>query len=363
MGVQGQKSGETLYAVQYLRAFAALAVFYYHISATVHSTWSQAVVKVDAVGAAGVDLFFVISGFIMAHIVARAPAFDMRDFALRRIVRVAPIYWLVTLFVFALALASPSLFGSTRADPLQLLHSLLFVPYGVGDHTTGPVLLVGWTLNYEMFFYAVVAITAGLFGDRSLLIASYVLMALAAIGLNFDPQNGYLAFYTDPILLEFVLGIACHHIWQRTRNNAGSIVFPVLLVAGVALLFLQFERAAGEGRVIYWGVPAAMILLGALHAVRIENEWLRRFGDWSYALYLTHLFVVMAFIKLVVPRVGFLDLDWKLWYAIMTVVALAGAGLTYTLIERPMTRWLNRKLVAPVPPVDEPKAISNASPF
>jgi exopolysaccharide production protein ExoZ len=200
-------STETLYSVQYLRAAAALAVVYYHVSALSQETWGLDPERIDHVGAAGVDLFFVISGFVMAMIVGRPGAFDGREFWVRRIARVVPAYWVITFAVFALAWFMPHLFNSTTADVYTLMTSLSFLALDQGDGNTTPLLVVGWTLNYEIFFYAIVALTAGLFGDRRLHGASLLLIALVVLGLWFVPEDPSLAFYTDPILLEFVFGI------------------------------------------------------------------------------------------------------------------------------------------------------------
>ena len=117
----------TLYPVQYLRAAAALVVMLFHVSVLSQETWGLDPRRVDYVGAAGVDLFFVISGFIMAMIVDRPGRFDGRDFWVRRVARVAPAYWIITCFVFVLAVAAPSLFNSTTADIAALVASLLFL--------------------------------------------------------------------------------------------------------------------------------------------------------------------------------------------------------------------------------------------
>ena len=230
MSIAGQSpvSSETLYPVQYLRAAAALVVVFYHVSVLSQKTWGLDPDRIDYVGAAGVDLFFVISGFVMAMIVARPGAFDGREFWIRRIARVVPAYWVITFVVFALALAMPSLFSSTTADLPSLVTSLFFVALDHGDGDTVPLLVVGWTLNYEIFFYACVALTAGLFADRRLIGASILMICLVAAGLWLKPENPSLVFYTDPILLEFVFGILVFQTWSGTRE-AGPGFTPLLV--------------------------------------------------------------------------------------------------------------------------------------
>jgi exopolysaccharide production protein ExoZ len=131
-----------------------MAVVLFHISVLSQETWGLDPARVDHVGAAGVDLFFVISGFIMAMIVDRSGPFDGKQFWIRRIARVVPAYWAITLFVFALALVMPSLFQSTEASLAHLIVSMAFLAFDTGAGFTGPLMVVGWTLNYEMFFYA-----------------------------------------------------------------------------------------------------------------------------------------------------------------------------------------------------------------
>jgi peptidoglycan/LPS O-acetylase OafA/YrhL len=238
-------STETLYSVQYLRAAAALAVVYYHVSALSQETWGLDPERIDHVGAAGVDLFFVISGFVMAMIVGRPGAFDGREFWVRRIARVVPAYWVITFAVFALAWFMPHLFNSTTADVYTLMTSLSFLALDQGGGNTTPLLVVGWTLNYEIFFYAIVALTAGLFGDRRLHGASLLLIALVVLGLWFVPEDPSLAFYTDPILLEFVFGILIYRTWSGTRQLHHGLALAMFLT-GTVLLVLQWERPVGD---------------------------------------------------------------------------------------------------------------------
>lgn len=331
-------SSETLYSVQYLRAAAALAVVFYHISALSQQTWGLDPERVDHVGAAGVDLFFVISGFVMAMIVARPGPFDGREFWIRRIARVVPAYWVITLAVFALAWFRPSLFNSTTADLHTLLASLSFLALDHGDGNTGPLLVVGWTLNYEIFFYAIVALTAGLFADRRLYGTSLIIIFLVAVGAWLRPTGPTSAFYTDPILLEFIFGILVYSTWSRTREPGPGLAPLAVFGAGAVLLFLQWERPVGDLRVLFWGIPSAAVLYGGLGVLTFRSTLLARLGEWSYALYLTHVFVITLYIKHVISAVTTVELPWQVHYLIMTVFTVAGAAAYHMIIEAPLSR-------------------------
>lgn len=337
-------SSKTLYSIQYLRAAAALAVLFYHISAMSQETWGLDPAHIDHAGAAGVDLFFVISGFVMAMIVARPGDFNSKDFSIRRISRVAPAYWVVTFGVFVLGWIMPQLFNAATTDLQALLVSLFFLAVDHGDGDTGPLLGVGWTLNYEMFFYAVVALSAGLLGDRRLIATSTTLIALVVLGLCLKPAHPSLVFYADPILLEFVLGILVFRTWNHTRETGQNLAPMAMLITGAVLLLVQWERPAGEWRVLLWGVPAAAVLYGTLGTLTFRNALLSRLGDWSYALYLTHVFVISLYIKHIISRVTFIELPWQVHYLIMTAVACACAGLFYVLVERPLSGWVLRMM-------------------
>ncbi|OCW56755.1 acyltransferase family protein [Hoeflea olei] len=333
---------ETLYPVQYLRAVSALVVMLFHVSVLSQETWGLDPRRVDHVGAAGVDLFFVISGFIMAMIIDRPGPFDARQFWIRRIARVAPAYWVISLLVFVLAAAVPSLFHSTTADLAHLLASLSFLAVDSGNGSTGPLLVVGWTLNYEIFFYALVALTAGLFGDRRLILAAVAILGAVGAGIVFAPANPSLAFYTDPILLEFVFGILVYRAWRMTEGGALAPLAAFLL--GGVLLVAQWERPLVDWRPLFWGVPAAAVLYGGLGVLTFRSRFLARLGDWSYAVYLTHLFVITFYIKYVIPTAPFNALPWMLHYLAMTVLTFAVAAGYFSIVERPLSRWTLRRL-------------------
>ena len=133
-------------SLQGLRAYAALAVILVHAKFLLPGGVS--------VGALGVHVFFVISGFIMAHICVTNPS----QFLRRRIARIVPPYWAITLIVFLFAWMAPAYVHTTTADPVNLLKSLFFVPYMKESGVIQPVLYVGWSLNWEMMFYVLVSV-------------------------------------------------------------------------------------------------------------------------------------------------------------------------------------------------------------
>lgn len=329
-------------AVQYLRGIAAFVVFLFHISSLTVATWGPSAAGIDHVGAAGVDLFFVISGFIMAMILSRPGDFSPRDFIWRRAARVLPGYYIATIGVFVLAVLVPTAMASTSADIFKLLRSLAFFPWADSQGSTAPLLLVGWTLNYEVYFYALVAIVAGLFGDRGLFKTAGVLVAIVVFGWIAAPEHPTVAFYTNSILLEFAFGIIAWHCHVRLKGNYAETLSFFVFTGGVVFFALQHEIDPGAYRVLAWGVPCAMILYGSLRMMRFANTPLRLLGDWSYAFYLTHLFIIVGYIRFVMPKMPDLDLIWGVHYAIMTVVCLNVAWVFHELVEKRANRFLVR---------------------
>jgi exopolysaccharide production protein ExoZ len=319
-------------SIQYLRAIAALGVVVFHAL--------EAAPLRFGMGAAGVDIFFVISGFIMFGLTEGAEA-RPGLFLWRRAARVAPMYWIATAVIAAIAVLRPNFMWMAPVTLDHLAKSLLFIPHYDLRGKIYPVVQQGWTLNYEMFFY--LAFAAALFLPRRAqlpaLTAAFAL--LAAIGLALRPANAAAATFTSPLLLEFVagawLGRAWAGGWARNRRLGLS-----LLALGAAALGAQavlgLELVAW--RAVAWGVPGLCLVAGA---VMIEADggapcWrpLKALGDASYSIYLFHTPVVALSYRLFKhglhgPRVAFV------------LAASAGAGwIAYRLVERPLTRALHK---------------------
>lgn len=290
----------TFWHIQYLRFVASLMVVLNHTWQLVprhgRGDWGQSF----WIGAAGVDIFFVISGFIMITITERGTITPLA-FALRRIARVAPLYWLMTLVMAVTLAIAPQLFASSRFGWAALIASLAFVPW---PHPTQPgavpMLMVGWTLNYEFMFYAVFTLALAISPARRGAIAAAILLTLAAAGALLRPTGIAAGFYTNPVIIEFVAGMAVGMlaVHRRLPGRAGSAIALALGTLWFVMGVSHPPEGPDPARWFDFGLPAALIVTGAvgLENARLvrHSEALRRLGDASYSLYLVQLFVVGA---------------------------------------------------------------------
>jgi exopolysaccharide production protein ExoZ len=339
----GGSPPRTIESIQHLRALAALGVVVFHALALLGDRLHIEVPHKE-LGAAGVDLFFIISGFIMW-----VTAIDRDEtpgrFVWKRILRIVPLYWLITTFVLAVVVFAPALMNSASRDPAHFIASYFFVawPHPSVDGRLWPPVIPGWTLNYEMFFYAVVAIALFLRRQRRIQFIAVVLSGLPLLGVLMEP-DGIAAFYTDKILLEFFYGIIIGAHFTAGRR-LGPMISLGLIVAGFALLFSVGLVGNDDTRAAVWAVPLAIVVQGALHAPALATGALREasklLGDASYSLYLTQFVVLppsaMVMAKLVAP----LPLAAAAPVFVFGLVALAilGGVACHFLVERPILRF------------------------
>jgi exopolysaccharide production protein ExoZ len=339
-----------IYNLHLLRVLAALAVVYFH-------TTSEAGLMLPVnIGSHGVDVFFVISGFIIAYIGARSP----EHFFVRRLIRIVPFYWAATLAVFCAALLFPNLMRTTQADVTQLLYSLLFIPHETPSAGLMPTLILGWSLNYEMYFYVLFA--------ASLLLSrrwAPVLCAglITAVALNIDGSataNPTLHFYGRPLVFEFGFGIACYYLLvlaerhhNRLRRLRGGMAACLLLCA-LALTAIGVEEYEGQWnlpRFVAAGVPAMVLVLSALvlervYSISAKSRIVFVLGESSYILYLIHPYIVYTVLRVVFPHARAFSATAT---AVLIVVLLAGSAAIAALIhygfELPLMQFLRAKLL------------------
>ena len=359
----GSKAGGSRYIpeLQYLRFLAAFLVLFGHVGLNLHERGTisdETYVRFDAYPwGSGVDVFFVISGFVI-FLVARdlrggagAALGFMRD----RLVRIAPIYWFYTaLMLLAMALFAGRVTNAT-IDPAHVLASLAFIPWPHPDNGyLRPVLAQGWTLNYEMYFYLVVAATILLGVRRRGLAASVLIIALLLVGqirAEGEPGTYFLGY---DIVLEFLYGIALCQLWHRGVRVPGWCTWPAiaasLILLGVMGTFTSLPRS------VAFGIPAALMVAAVTltwhDPARRTMRTLGELGNASYSLYLSHPFVI-AGILLVVDRLGIAAISesWPLLLALICIASVAFSVVSYRLIERPMMTLFRRpgRLRSPAP--------------
>src|ERR1700727_3089019 len=155
--------------LQALRIYAAIPVILYHTNFRLPG--------VRQIGVFGVHMFFLLSGYIMASICDT----DSTAFVRRRLIRIIPLYWTLTLALYSVAWKFPHLMNATQALPAELLKSLFFVPFQKSNGLYQPILFVGWTVNYEMFFYMLLGLALLIAPRRPLLVGSLFILAIAGV--------------------------------------------------------------------------------------------------------------------------------------------------------------------------------------
>ncbi|APO78220.1 acyltransferase 3 family protein (plasmid) [Rhizobium etli 8C-3] len=338
------RRGNTIYPVQYLRAFAATAVAVYHIGFIFGWQWRPL--------AAGVDLFFVVSGFIMWSVTA-GKLMRPVEFLAHRFIKIVPLYWLFTIIFVVGARLSPGSFDQASPTVSEVAKSLLFIPYSARDGVDGPALAVGWTLNMEMYFYLIFAYGLVLKEGRRLIYLTITLGTLMLARL-LSSEVASLKVVASPLLLEFFAGIfigVWHHSGRALPKNAHMLLIALGL-AGVALSFWLGAPASGSKRVLLWGLPAALLLVGALSCERNGRqrkiEFLRYIGDASYALYLSHV-ITIAYCRYILDKAGFEARDASLSqqlsvFAIVFIVCMAVGIACYYALDNPSHQWMKQRL-------------------
>lgn len=332
--------------IQYLRAVAALMVVWHH--SLIQIAGMQQLIHIRDFGPSGVDLFFVISGFIMFVTTAEKPLTPGEFFGLR-LVRVVPMYWLMTLLMIVCAVVSPAAFRTLVMSPAAAAKSLLFIPYNSLSFPgePWPVLVPGWTLNYEMFFYAIFALC--LFVPPRWRLGSLVaaLGALVAVGrLVGSSSSPFVWVYTSPLLLEFIAGCMIGYLWSKRSTPTSLAVSVTGIAAGGYLLFMRGEPPfLGYSQM----VGAALIVWCSLHPLlcTIKSRLLMALGDASYSTYLTHLFTLGA-LRILWPHLAVqVTMRSTAAFLVIAVSLSAAAGvLAYRALEKPFTNWLRVSIMS-----------------
>jgi exopolysaccharide production protein ExoZ len=310
-----------LFGLQYLRGIAATGVVIFHATEAAGTPWR--------VGVHGVDLFFVLSGFLMIAITDKGarPLSFFKD----RLLRVAPLYWIATAALIAVGLVG--LAPYLVLDPARIATSFAFVPYGEvkAGRMLLPILPVGWTLNIEMLFYTVFALILVLPRFRMTALTC-VIGGLVLAGMIYHPGSPFVA-WTHPILLEFVMGGWVGMAWARPQRR--RLIVPSLLLAMLPWLFLSSGRTGALVTLILM----AVLLCEARGAGIPKWRPLLLLGDASYSIYLWQVFAL----QFVFVLGRHFHISPTLLAITASLGAIGGGIIAYLLIERPLLAALHRR--------------------
>lgn len=352
--LQQEPTAHTTYRlIQVLRAVAAEMVVLRHATTLLHARDSR-YFSVWLNGVTGVDIFFVISGFVM--MISTTPllttAHPARTFFARRVERIGPMYWLATTVKVLALLAVPALALTGLGHWWHVLSSYFFFPTRSPAGSYGTVLAVGWTLVFEMFFYILFTMVLATRLPRLRTLAP-VLVALAfAWTIPFVARHGTLHFYASTMQLEFLFGmlLAASIPWMR---KIPAPLAALLAVAGfLPLLFWHPEAVVLWGGIL-WGIPALAVVAAA---VALESplghrtpRWLLEIGDASYSIYLVHGFVLPVVCMFFARYGGRGPCILPLALIVSIIVATLAGDLVYRFVERPIMQWFKGRRRSAIP--------------
>lgn len=330
--------------IQILRGVAAAMVVVYHISNELEDRGFPTTFPEAGLGSAGVDIFFVVSGFIILH--SAGSAFGTprasRVFLARRAARVVPLYWLVTTLAAVTWLASHGTVSGWALRWFGASYAFLFYPRPDGGDF--PLYAQGWTLNFEMLFYGGFAAVLPLRRATALWALSVGCLVLVAAGRLVTLPWPFTR-WTDTNIVEFVLGLA---LAQAHAAGLRLAWWPALALAaaGGAAFVLTFGSVDDwlPYRGFVWGPPAlAVVAAAALYRPESSGAVRRAFealGDASYALYLVHF----AFFGVLAAGLGRFVSVARIPVPLYCALCFSGAVVlgfaVHHAVERPMTRGL-----------------------
>nr|WP_234276170.1 acyltransferase [Klebsiella aerogenes] len=346
-----EKTRRKFESIQFLRFIAAFLVLITHSTFYVHERYDQSV-RVIKEGSIGVDIFFVISGFvILLSSIKRDGGFeDGLSFTIKRLIRIVPMYWIATTVKVIALVAVPAAVLHATLDPERIIMSYFFLPSVTPDGRWEPILGVGWTLVFEMFFYLLFALA--LFARKNpVYLSSFVILSFSAISTMRTPEWPVQTMYLDKILLYFVIGMLCYILIAKTNRKTMRVITYSLL--SVSAIFLVRKITYHEPLITRLSfetfVFVTTFFLSIIQCESLFRGWLAKvtglFGDASYSTYLFHPLIAPV-VPAIFSKLSNNGLHINPMFVIVVTIAVAFATtiLIHILIEKRITGILKKAL-------------------
>jgi peptidoglycan/LPS O-acetylase OafA/YrhL len=345
-------SKKIINSIQFLRGVAALAVVIHHTGGYVKRYYPTLLLgDYFGIGFAGVDLFFVISGFIIYFTSKKYldNPNSLREYFKKRIIRVYPIYWIFTTVLFVL---SALITFVLQKNIFSIGYPHTFSAY-LQTYTLFPLHFainpVTWTLSFELFFYLCFAL---LIIDKRLWVIHAVILGVSLGNIfwwnteGHEVNSSYFNFIFSGYNFEFLLGFLIGKFYEKINlNNLSALV---VLLIGIGVL-LKFGYDVGDydsyQRLFTFGVPSGLIVLALLNLEKNKvlkiPSWGITLGDASYALYLIH-FPMMLLLNKIPQILGYtFSAQQEVNYSYFIIFLIVISSLIiHKFIEKPLSKFL-----------------------
>ena len=332
-----KKTSSKIDSLQMLRGFAAIAVMFFHGSSIIHDRLNYTFLdNYFSIGYLGVDIFFVLSGYIILYS-STSGKDDFVSFIKKRIIRIYPVYILVTLGLVLVFLAAPTEEQAYKGNINIIAGSLLLWPQKTY------VLGVAWTLSYEIIFYLFFAFTY--FKNPKYLTYAFIIWISIILSCQFfNVKTGYYSLdaLLNPMILEFCFGCMIANIHRKLKTFKYSLI---LILIGLVLFNIapMIEKEMNElSRVYLFGIPAALTIFGSLYLQLNIPRLLTYLGDASYSLYLLHGTVLSLLIK-ILDKLN-LSLFFSNFYGAVSlfICTIIISSCFYSLVEKNLQKSAQR---------------------
>ncbi len=353
MSTELQSSKIYFEPLQGLRAFAAIIVMIGHIKHEVVMVsaklgqdvpvWTSLKLPYNA----GVDIFFVLSGFLMVY--TSQNLYGQKGawitFLKKRFQRIVPLYWFYTTLMIIVMLLLPRAFDTAQASINDFIQSYLFIPHERPAGGIKPVLSLGWTLNYEMFFYAVFAGLLFLSRHSLTAIMTVIFAGMAVVHYFLPEMMSIPYFWTRPIILEFVMGMIIANLYLSNLHFSKVMVFPLITTAAFTFFFMPYSITILDLNIYRLpNISMAILLIGGLTLCKGVDQWkspkwLKALGDSSYTLYLAHPFGI-GVVALLVAQ---FNLGQGMHVILSFSSCIVGSYIAYLVIEKNIIGYFKGK--------------------